>query len=109
MAKALLVNYRWCTGCHSCELACQIEHGLEPGVYGIKVNKIGPFQIGPKEWVLENYPVITKQCSFCGKRLAEGKAPSCVQHCQTSCLQILDAAEAARIAAENPHMLCMTR
>ena len=42
MAKyGLLVDAQWCSGCHSCEIACQMEHGLPVGQTGIKVVKIG--------------------------------------------------------------------
>ena len=33
---ACLVNYDWCTGCHSCEIACQMEHGMPVGQSGIR-------------------------------------------------------------------------
>ena len=47
MAKyGLLVDAQWCSGCHSCEIACQMEHGLPVGQTGIKVVKIGPWVIG---------------------------------------------------------------
>ena len=107
MAKGLLVNYRWCSGCHSCELACQMENGLPAGQYGIKVLELGPWQYGPKDFVLENIPVLTAQCHLCGKRLAAGKLPSCVQHCQANCIQVVDAEEGAALAAANPKTLFM--
>lgn len=108
MAKGLLVNYRWRTGCHSCELACQVKNGLSAGQYGIKLNQIGPWEYGEDKWEFTYMPVLTKQCSLCGDRTAAGKLPSCVQHCQANCIQILDAEEGARIAGENPKMMFMT-
>ena len=27
----LLIDYTWCTGCHSCEMACKVEHGWQAG------------------------------------------------------------------------------
>ena len=27
----LLIDYQWCTGCHSCEMACKVEHGWQAG------------------------------------------------------------------------------
>ena len=30
MRKYLAVDYEFCTGCHTCEIACQQEHGLAP-------------------------------------------------------------------------------
>ena len=37
---ALLIDYDYCTGCHSCEVACQQEHGWEAGMSGMKVIEI---------------------------------------------------------------------
>ncbi|MGI6221218.1 MAG: hypothetical protein ACOYIP_05055 [Coriobacteriales bacterium] len=106
--KALLVNYRWCSGCHSCEVACQVKNDLPADKFGIKVNQVGPWEVASGKWQYRFFPVLTDQCNLCGDRISEGKLPSCVQHCQANCLQVLDAGEAARIAAENPKMLMMT-
>ena len=72
MTKAILVNYDYCTGCHSCEVACKKERGLPKGEFGIKVCEVGPFQYsrdqglkGVWEWTY---------------------MPMCVQHCQAWCL-----------------------
>ncbi|MDR1605223.1 MAG: oxidoreductase [Gracilibacteraceae bacterium] len=107
--KALLVNYLWCTGCHSCELACQVKNNFPPGQFGIKLNRVGPWKYAPKKWQYSYFPLLTDQCHFCADRLAENKLPSCVQHCQANCLQILAPEEAARIAAANPGMIFMSK
>jgi Fe-S-cluster-containing dehydrogenase component len=40
MAKyGLLINYDYCTGCHSCEVACQQEHDFPAGKNGIMVTE----------------------------------------------------------------------
>ena len=81
MAKyGILVDAQWCSGCHSCEVACQMEHGLPVGQTGIKVVKIGP-------WVIGDLPIPTKQCDTCAARRGLGKVPTCVQHCQSQCLE----------------------
>ena len=38
----LLINYEFCTGCHSCEVSCQMEHDLPVDRWGIKLAKVGP-------------------------------------------------------------------
>lgn len=93
--RGLLVNYGWCSGCHSCEVACQMENGLPTDQFGIKINVVGPWQYGKKNWVFENIPVLTDQCDFCAERLAAGKKPMCEQHCQAKCIKFVDAADAA--------------
>jgi anaerobic dimethyl sulfoxide reductase subunit B (iron-sulfur subunit) len=107
--KALLVNYRWCTGCHSCELACQVKNNLPENQYGIKLNKVGPWEYAPKKWQYSYFPVLTDQCNLCSDRLAKNKLPSCVHHCQANCLQILDVSDAAGIVAQNDKMLLVTK
>lgn len=89
--KGILVNYEFCTGCHSCEVACRNELGLKRGEYGIKVSEIGPWKYSvpvksdtPFEWVY--MPVLTRACNMCEDRVAMGKLPSCEQACQAWCI-----------------------
>ena len=91
MAKyGILADAQWCSGCHSCEVACQMEHGLPVGETGIKVVKIGPWAIGDEadeNWQFSYLPIPTKQCDTCAARRGLGKVPTCVQHCQSQCLE----------------------
>ena len=97
--KSLLVNYEYCTGCHSCELACRNELGLSKGEYGIIVKEAGPIEfktnIGlsgePYDWLF--IPVLTRACNLCEERVSAGKLPSCVQACQAWCLYYGEAEE----------------
>ncbi len=89
--KGILINYEYCTGCHSCEVACRNERGLAAGEYGIKLTEVGPYEYTtpidadtPYEWVYN--PTITKACDLCEARTALGKMPSCVQACQAWCM-----------------------
>ena len=86
MRKYLAVDYEFCTGCHTCEIACQQEHGLAPDRFGIRLTQIGPDQLDERRWQYEFVPVPTDRCDRCAHRQAAGKAPSCVQHCQAGCL-----------------------
>ena len=88
--KGILVNYEYCTVCHSCEVACKKEKNLEEGQFGIKISDIGPYSYGKDhnrenwEWVF--YPVITKVCDMCAERTASGKMAACIQTCQAWCM-----------------------
>jgi len=82
----ILIDYTFCTGCHSCEVACKKELNLPEGQYGIKLTEIGPYQIDEDRWEWVYMPVITKQCNMCEERVATGKLPSCVHHCQAWCM-----------------------
>ena len=91
MTKAILVNYDYCTGCHSCEVACKKERGLPKGEFGIKVCEVGPFQYSRDQglkgvWEWTYMPVLTQACNLCADSTKEGKMPMCVQHCQAWCL-----------------------
>ena len=85
--KAILVDYGWCTGCHTCEIACQAEHGLPTGQFGIKIVEVGPWEIAPDKWQYSYLPVPTDQCDMCAERQSQGKLPSCVHHCQAMCME----------------------
>jgi Fe-S-cluster-containing dehydrogenase component len=102
----ILVDYEWCTGCHSCEVACQMEHGLPVGEFGIKVVQVGPWRYGPdkKKWQYTYLPVPTDQCNGCYARTTTGKLPSCVQHCQARCLEYGPHEELASKLAGKPKM-----
>ena len=89
---ALLIDYEYCTGCHSCEVACKKELGLPKGEFGIKLTETGPYayegKTGKDRWEWTWLPVITKACDLCEDRVAKGKMPMCVQHCQAGCISI---------------------
>jgi anaerobic dimethyl sulfoxide reductase subunit B (iron-sulfur subunit) len=82
-AKGLLINYEWCSGCQSCEIACRNEHEWDLSTYGIKVLEMGPLDMadktGPLEW---NYvPALTSLCDMCVNRTNRGELPTCELHC----------------------------
>jgi Fe-S-cluster-containing dehydrogenase component len=91
----LLIDYEFCTGCHTCELACKQEHGFGAGKTGIKVNEIGPIEIGPDKWGLDNIPTPTDLCDLCSHRVSQGKKPACVAHCQAGVMKFAPVKELA--------------
>ena len=88
--KGILVNYDYCTGCHSCEVACKKHLELPKGEFGIKLTEVGPYsydgKAGEEKWEWTWMPVVTKACDMCADRVGKGKMPMCVQHCQAWCL-----------------------
>ena len=71
----LMIDYEYCTGCQSCELACKNEHGFPLDKWGIKMVEFGPFEMeeGKLEW---NYlPFPTSYCDLCAERVASGGIP----------------------------------
>ena len=85
MAKyGLLIEYNYCTGCHSCEVACQQEHDFEPGKNGIKVTE---YEYETYSKVIIDYlPYPTDLCDLCINRHQQGELPACVKHCQSNCM-----------------------
>lgn len=97
----LLIDYEFCSGCQSCEVACKEEHGYPVGTWGIRVFDDGPWLVEePHDWNWHKIPVPTKLCDLCADRVAAGKLPSCVHHCQNAVVVWGTVEELARKAAE---------
>lgn len=98
MKNGLLINYAYCSGCHSCEIACKNEHDIPLGKWGIKVTEDGPWKLPNGEWHWDCVPVPTELCDLCADRVAEGREPSCVQHCQAKVMRYGSVEELAKKA-----------
>lgn len=101
--NALLFNYEYCTGCHSCEVACKNHLGIGLGKWGIKVCEVEPFRTedgsqNDMEWIYQ--PVPTKLCDMCEEDVAAGGKPACVHHCLSFCIEYGPAEEMCRRASE---------
>lgn len=83
----LLIDYEFCTGCHTCEMACKVEHKLPEGQWGIKLQQLGPYEIAPRKWDFRYMPMPTALCDLCAARVDEGRWPTCVHHCQASVME----------------------
>ena len=78
----LLIDYEYCTNCHTCEVACKKELKLKVGQFGIRVVEDGPRVNPDGTWEWNYIPVPTSLCDLCANRVAEGRKPTCVHHCQ---------------------------
>jgi Fe-S-cluster-containing dehydrogenase component len=79
----LLIDYDFCSGCHTCEVACKQEHDLPEGQWGIKILQDGPRPLADgRHWEFNYVPLPTSLCDLCATRTAAGKLPTCVHHCQ---------------------------
>ena len=85
--KGILIDYEYCTGCHSCEVACQMEHDLPADRWGIKIAQFGPWKLGEDDYDFSFIPYPTKLCDLCAERVAAGKQPTCVKHCLAQVLR----------------------
>ena len=73
--KGLLIDYEFCTECHSCEVACQMHLGLEAENWGIKVLEYGPVKNVKGEWEWTYVPMPTDLCDGCAERVEQGRLP----------------------------------
>ena len=102
---ALLIDYEYCTGCHTCEMACQMEHNLPIGQWGIKIAEVGPWQIGDNKWQYSYIPIPTELCNLCGERVAAGKEPNCVHHCQAGVMKFGPVEELVQAMEDKSHLV----
>lgn len=82
----LLIDYEFCTGCQSCEVACKTEHDFPVGKWGIRVFEDGPWQKDGtndegSHFNWNKVPLPTDLCDGCKDRVAAGRKPTCVHHC----------------------------
>ena len=77
----LLIDYEYCTGCQSCEVACKEEHNYPVGKWGIRVHDDGPWEIDEHTVNWNKIPAPTDLCDLCAERTAIGREPTCVHHC----------------------------
>lgn len=84
---ALLIDYKYCTGCHSCEIACRQEKQIESQEeWGIKFAEFGPERLNG-EWYWNYVPVPSDLCDLCEDRIDAGQKPACVHHCLAQCME----------------------
>lgn len=78
----LLIDYEYCSNCHSCEVTCKESHNYPVGSWGIKVHAEGPWEYPDGDGYNYDFvPVPTDLCDLCAGRRAKGKEPLCVHHC----------------------------
>lgn len=93
--NGLLIEYEYCTGCHSCEVACKQEHNYPVGKGGIYLNEIIT-NLADNNIRIDYIPFPTTLCDLCAGRTAKEELPSCVKHCQASCMMYGDISELAK-------------
>lgn len=106
--KAILIDVDYCTGCHSCEVACQQENDYPVGKCGIVVTEHELETNDPDRLMIYCVPWLTHFCNLCAKRTREGLLPSCVKHCQARCLEFGDIKDlAAKMQGQHKKVLCI--
>lgn len=97
MANGILVDYEYCAGCHTCEVACMQENDLPVGQFGIRVKEY--ITVTPEgRTVIDYIPEITEICNLCLRMTEKGQLPSCVKHCQCRCMTYGDVDDLVKAA-----------
>ncbi len=100
----LLIDYEYCTGCHTCEVACAQENKWPAGMAGMKVMEV--VEPLPNDGAYLVYlPFPTELCILCAHRTKEGKPPACVAHCMAACLKHGRIADLAAEMEKKPRMV----
>jgi len=99
--KGLMIHYEYCTGCHSCEVACKQEHNYPVGRGGIHLNEVIT-ELPNKTLRIDYLPFPTQHCNLCASRTMRGKQPACVKHCQAAIMFYGSLAELAKLMEQKP-------
>jgi len=84
----LMIDNEYCTGCHTCEVACKKELDLPLGQWGIKLLELGPWlHVDGKTWEFKYVPVPSTLCNLCEDRVLAGGIPSCALHCLANVIE----------------------
>lgn len=81
----LLIDYEYCTGCFSCQIACSQEYRWPEEMAGIRVMEIVQKLPNDKAY-LTFVPFPTELCILCAPRTKKGLEPACVKHCMANCM-----------------------
>jgi Fe-S-cluster-containing dehydrogenase component len=100
----LLIDYEYCTGCHTCEIACSQEYGWPAGMSGMKVIEIVEPLPNDKAY-LAYVPFPTELCVLCAARTRKGLDPACVQHCMAACMEFGRVEDLAKEVGRKPRMV----
>ncbi len=104
--NGLLIDYEYCTGCHSCEVACKQEHDYPAGKWGIRVSEI--ITEGSGKPRVDYLPFPTEFCDLCAARTKRGELPACVRHCQSWCMSYGPVTELAKAMEDKPRAVIVS-
>ena len=100
----LLIDYEYCTGCYTCQVACCQEHGWEAGMSGMQVIEQVQKLPGGQAY-LTFLPFPTELCVLCAARTKKGHQPACVQHCMAHVITWGRLEDLSRALGRKPRMV----
>lgn len=84
--KGLLIDFEYCTGCFTCQVACAQEYSRPKDQVGIQVMETVTIKADGNPY-LAFLPFPTENCNLCRGRTKEGGQPTCVKHCMANVIQ----------------------
>ena len=102
--NGLLIDYEYCTGCYSCQIACAQEYNWPVGMGGMRVIEVVQNLPNSKGYVTF-LPFPTELCILCTPRTSRGLDPACVQHCMASCMIYGRIEDLAKEMSKKPRMV----
>ena len=84
--SGLLIDYEYCTGCYTCQVACAQEYRRPAGMAGMQVIEMVQ-QLPSGKAYLSFIPFPTELCTLCARRINKGLEPACVKHCMARCIK----------------------
>ena len=82
----LLIDYEYCTGCFTCQVACAQEYKRPKEQVGMQVIETITMKPNGKPY-LAFLPFPTENCNLCAGRTSLGEEPSCVKHCMANVIR----------------------
>ncbi|MGA3128428.1 MAG: hypothetical protein ABSD13_17135 [Candidatus Korobacteraceae bacterium] len=101
-----MIEYEYCNGCHSCDVACKQEHQYPVGKGGLRISEI--YTELPDKVRTDYLPFPTAYCDLCAPRVGRGEKPACVKACQAATMWYGTVAELAKLMEEKPHAVLFT-
>lgn len=100
----LLIDYEYCTGCYTCQVACAQEYNWPAGMSGIRVIEVVQDLPNDKAY-LAYMPFPTELFILCAPRTRKGLDPACVQHCMAACMKYGRIEDLAKELARKPRQV----
>ncbi len=84
--KGLLIDYEYCTGCYTCQVACAQEYRRPKEQIGMYISEIVTMKADKKPYITY-IPFPTENCNLCAGRTSRGLEPACVKHCMANVIK----------------------
>lgn len=82
----LLIDFEYCTGCFTCQVACAQEYNRPKDQVGMQVMETVTIKADGAPY-LAFLPFPTENCNLCIGRTRSGGQPTCVKHCMANVIQ----------------------